>query len=166
MFIAHLPAGYLATHFLAGEKQNRQSLVAVGLTCSALPDFDLLWFYLVDDRQTAHHEYIFHWPLFWLSIALIAWIVVRLSNRRALGPYILVGLTCLLLHMFLDSFAAEIYWLRPFSDWHLNLVEVPAGFGWWVLNFVFHWTFAAEILICLAAGFVWWRRKSLRPSST
>ena len=74
--------------------------------------------------------------------------------------YILVGLVCLTLHMFLDSFAAEIYWLKPFSDMHLNVVEVPARYGWWVWNFVFHWTFAVELAICLVAAAVLVRKRN------
>ena len=51
-----------------------------------------------------------------------------------------------------DSIAAEIYWLAPFPDFHLNAVRVPARYDWWVWNFILHWTFAIEIAICLAPG--------------
>ncbi|MVO16245.1 metal-dependent hydrolase [Parasedimentitalea huanghaiensis] len=159
MFIAHLPAGYLTANLLARKHKNRSSLIAVGLVCSILPDFDLLWFYLVDNRQTAHHEYFFHWPLFWCFLAFATWILSWILGQGQIRRYILVALTCLLVHMLLDSFAAEIYWLRPFSDFHLNAVEVPAKFEWWVWSFVFHWTFAVEIGICLAAAIVFLRNK-------
>jgi inner membrane protein len=152
MFIAHIPAGYLASNLIAQKQTNRFRLLAFGIGCSILPDLDLLWFYLVDNRQTAHHAYIFHWPLFWCALALAAWFFSWTTKKAWMQTYILVGLVCLTLHMFLDSFAAEIYWLKPFSDMHLNVVEVPARYGWWVWNFVFHWTFAAELAICLAAA--------------
>lgn len=155
MFIAHLPAGYLATRGLNrrfGLAPDRaRSLLAVALLCSVLPDFDLLWFYLVNDRQTAHHAYITHWPLFWIAVAALAAMMPWGEHRRTALAYIATGATCLLLHMAMDSFAAEIYWLRPFSDFHLNVVEVPARFDWWVWNFVLHWTFAVEVAICIAA---------------
>jgi inner membrane protein len=153
LFIAHLPAGYLATRALrrglTGLSHGR--LLAVGLVCSVLPDLDLAWFYLVDDRQTEHHEYVTHWPLFWAGAAALLWVVPWGQRRPAAHAAICVGLTCLLLHMVLDSFAASIFWLAPFSDAHLNAVVVPARFDWWVWNFVLHWTFAIEIAICLAA---------------
>jgi inner membrane protein len=166
MFIAHIPAGYLAASLAARKNENNRKLVATGLFFSVLPDFYLLWFYLVDNRQTAHHEYIFHWPLFWISAALLVWATSRALGKNDIQPYITVALVCLLLHMALDSFAAEIYWLRPFSDVHVNAVEVLPRFEWWVLNFVFHWTFAAEIAICVAAAVLFWR-KNIRsdPSS-
>lgn len=160
MFIAHFPAGYLATNLLAKNHINRRGLIAVGLVCSVLPDFDLLWFYLVDNRQTAHHEYILHWPLFWVALAIVAWFCSWAIGKKAAYAYILVAIVSLLLHMLLDSFAAEIYWFRPLTDVHLNVVEVPARFDWWVWNFVFHWTFAVEIAICLVAATVSWRRRN------
>jgi len=136
MFIAHLPAGYLVSHVLAGARAERRSLVATGLFCSALPDTDLLWFYLLDNRQTPHHEYLFHWPFFWIAVAMVLAGATLLCGRRDLLPYLWVGVVCLLVHLLLDSFAAEIYWFAPFSDWHLNAVIVPARFDWWVWNFV------------------------------
>ncbi len=165
MFIAHVPAGYLVSSLMAGERRNRSSLVGFGLFCSALPDFDLLWFYLVDNRQTAHHEYMFHWPLFWIALAIVAWLVASLLKIPALRPYIAIGIACLLTHMLLDSFASEIYWFRPLSDVHLNFVNVPALYGWWVWNFVLHWTFFAEVVICVLAGWLVLhrRRASVSP---
>ena len=155
MFIAHLPAGYLATRGLARRLEvppaQRGRLLAFGLVCSVLPDADLLWFYLIDNRQTEHHHYVTHWPLTWVALAVLAAALPWGAKRGAAHAFILTGLACLLLHMALDSFAASIFWLRPFSDLHLNAVTVPARFDWWVWNFVLHWTFAAEIAICLAA---------------
>lgn len=161
MFIAHLPAGYLAADLIASIKdQDRRGLIAVGLIASILPDTDLLWFYLVDNRQTAHHEYVFHWPLFWISIAFVVWAISWITDQRWIRPYILMALIGSLLHMMLDSFAAEIYWLRPFSEFHLNAVKVPARFEWWVWNFILHWTFAVELAICATAILVYRRRKA------
>ncbi|MEE9389577.1 MAG: metal-dependent hydrolase [Paracoccaceae bacterium] len=160
MFIAHIPAGYLAASLFARKQKNRRSVLAVGIVCSVLPDMDLLWFYLVDSRQVAHHNYIFHWPLYWLSLALAGWIASWVLGHKGMRAYILVALICLLLHTLLDSFAAEIYWFRPFSDIHLNVIEVPARYGWWVWNFVFHWTFTVELAFCFVAAIVYFRRKN------
>ena len=163
MFIAHLPAGYLATTGLRARLTGApwRLLLPVGLVCSVLPDVDLLWFYLVDNRQTEHHAFIAHWPLFWVALAALLFILPWGRRRTAAQAMIGVGLTSLLLHMVLDSFAASIFWLAPFSDVHLNAVEVPARLDWGVWNFVFHWTFAIEIAICLAAIIVAARRPRL-----
>ncbi len=163
MFIAHLPAGYITTHMIARRRANWRGLLAVGLLFSILPDFDLLWFYLIDNRQTAHHEYITHWPLFWVGVASIATVLAAVTKHPTARPYIAVALICVLVHMVLDSFAAEIYWLRPFSDAHLNAVDVPAKHNWWVLNFILHWTFAAELAICFVAGVVFWQDWETAP---
>ncbi|WP_295048142.1 hypothetical protein [uncultured Paracoccus sp.] len=62
-----------------------------------------------------------------------------------------------MLHVILDSIAAGIGWLQPFSDLQFNLVAVPAGRSWWVWNFVLHWTFLLELALCVWAGMVLWR---------
>ena len=157
MFIAHLPAGYLLTRRIAAGSGNRRGLMAAGLAASVLPDLDLIWFYLVDNRQSVHHAYLFHWPLFWIALAGLTLGAARLARIRGAGPYVGVALAALLLHMVLDSIAAGIAWLAPFSDFEINLIEVPARHGWWVWNFVLHWTFGLELAILAAAGAALWR---------
>lgn len=157
MFLAHLPAGYLLSRKIGARRTNKGRLVATGLFVSVLPDFDLLWYYLVDRRQTLHHDYVFHWPLFWTALAILAWLIVRLLKCQGLTPYIVTAWACLILHMVLDSIAAGIGWLRPFWDAEINLVEVPARHDWWVWNFILHWTFLAELALILAAGMMLWR---------
>ncbi|MCA3439025.1 MAG: metal-dependent hydrolase [Rhodobacter sp.] len=162
MFIAHIPAGYLLARYQSRDHPDRKALILTGIAASVLPDTDLLWFYLVDQRQTVHHSYVFHWPLFWLGCAVCAWAVARVGHWNRLYPFIRVTLACLLLHMVLDSIAAEIGWLQPFASYEVNLVEVPARYGWWVWNFILHWTFLAELAIVLAAGIMLWR--DMRPA--
>ncbi len=157
MFIAHLPAGYLLARQLSKNRPARKWLIVTGLCASVLPDLDLLWFYLVDGRQTVHHAYLFHTPLFWVAVAAAAFAIARLTGRRAAEPFTGMALLCLMLHMVLDSIAAEIAWFRPFADHEINLVHVPARYGWWVWNFVLHWTFLLEIAIIAAAGIALWR---------
>lgn len=166
MFIAHLPAGYLLTRRMVARQRSRGTLLAVGLAASVLPDLDLIWFYLVDNRQSVHHAYLFHWPLFWVALAALALGGARLAQRPGAGPVIAVALAGLLLHMALDSIAAGIAWAAPFSDFEINLVQVPARHGWWVWNFVLHWTFALELAILAAAGGTLWRdtRAARRPA--
>ncbi|MEF2074330.1 metal-dependent hydrolase [Consotaella aegiceratis] len=156
MFIAHLPAGYLLTDRMAEGRRQRRSLMAVGLVAAVLPDLDLSWFYLVNERRTAHHAFVFHWPLFWVALALVSWLIPKAMRWRGSGLFIAVALANLLLHMVLDSVAAEIAWRQPFSDRELNLVEVPARYDWWAWNFVLHWTFALELAITGWAAITVW----------
>ena len=165
MFIAHLPAGYLLARWLSRDQPHRKALIATGLVASVLPDTDLLWFYLVDQRQTVHHSYVFHWPLFWVACAACAWAVARIMNWTRLYPFIRVALACLLLHMVLDSVAAEILWLQPFAGYEVNLVKVPARYDWWVWSFVLHWTFLLELAIVLAAAITLWGATRVRSPS-
>ena len=134
------------------KKERRFLLSAVGLFFSIAPDLDLFWFYLVSDKRIPHHQYITHQPLFWVALfgaGLLISLVLRKSYWRI---YLGVGFAAVMLHLVLDSIAAEIYWLAPFSDFHLNAVRVPARYDWWVWNFLLHWTFIIELAICLIAG--------------
>lgn len=160
MFFAHIPAGYLLTSGMqAAVGVRSRRLMAAGLLASTLPDFDLAWFYLVDGRQTAHHQYFTHTPIFWTAACLGAWVLAKGLRTAGAGLLACVVLANLLLHMFLDSIAAEIRWLWPMSSVELNLVEVPARYGWWVWNFLLHWTMLLEVAVIVAAAFVWWTRR-------
>ncbi|WP_457585748.1 metal-dependent hydrolase [Ensifer canadensis] len=153
MFIAHSPAGYLISRFIArGRPAQSGAILATGIICSVLPDFDLAYIYLVDGRQTPHHDYWTHTPLFWLVVAAVLALMLTMSGRR--NPLVLawVGLANVMLHLLMDSVAADIRWLHPFSDLRVNLVHVPALYKRWYLNFLFHWTFVAELLIVLSAA--------------
>lgn len=158
MFIAHLPAGYLLTKAIQYKTDNHaKKILWVGLIASIFPDSDLLYFYLIDNRQTLHHHYITHLPLAWLALAILTSVVLKHTNKTHHLIFVGVAFANILLHMVLDSIAAGIDWLYPIMDGELNLVTVPARYDWWVWNFVLHWTFALEILIMIAAYCVWKR---------
>ena len=151
MFIGHLPAGYLLGK--TADVRER-SVWGVVLICAVLPDFDLIWFYFVDDRTIHHHRYWVHAPLFWVFLSAAFAPFLWFANRRLL-PVLGLALATLLLHCLLDTIAGGIMWGWPFSDHLFTLVEVPATYDHFVLSFLLHWTFAAELLVCLIAYVVW-----------
>ena len=68
-------------------------------------------------------------------------------------------------HMLLDSVTSGIKWLYPFDDRYFGLWRlwlVPAGYDWWVLNYVLHWTFIYELSLVAASLIFVWRDRSLR----
>jgi len=155
MFIAHLPAGYLLSRQILKserDKLNYLRFLSVGLIASIAPDFDLAYFYLIDNRQHPHHSYWTHIPIFWVGIyALLVYPVYRLFNR--LGVKLLsLFLICGLLHMVLDSIASGIKWLYPFNTDYHGIWRIPSVYDWWVANYLFHWTFVLEIVITLTAA--------------
>ncbi|MEI2296590.1 metal-dependent hydrolase [Ensifer sp. MJa1] len=153
MFIAHLPAGYLLSRpFARRHPEQAKAIVGVGLLFSVLPDFDLAYFYLIDQRRSPHHDYWVHMPAFWLLVAAIAAFFLWASGRRRHLILVGVGLISVLAHLVMDSIAADLSWLQPFSDVRVNLVHVPALYKPWYLNFLLHWTFAFELLIMAVAG--------------
>lgn len=160
MFIAHIPAGYILTKIMP-PKTKSAALWATGLFFAIAPDLDLFYFYLFSARKMPHHAYVTHWPLLWIALATVVYIISLLLHKCSWRPFIAVGLATALLHLVLDSIAAEIYWLAPFSYKYVNLVEVPARYSWWVYSFILHWTFGLELLICIAAVilFIFSRKK-------
>lgn len=161
MFIGHLPAGYLLTRYLIKRNplaSNSQVLLIVGLIASVLPDLDLLYFYLIDNRQNLHHGYWPHLPIVWLGLTAISFAAARRpgSARRHL-PLLRVLYLNIFLHLVLDTLVGHIHWLYPFSSQSVVFFDVPARHGWWVWNFVLHWTFALELALCLWAAVLLWR---------
>ncbi|MEM6784632.1 MAG: metal-dependent hydrolase [Bacteroidota bacterium] len=162
MIIGHLPAGYLAAT-VGLDRANvapaeRRWLLGAALAGSVAPDLDILAFYTVGG-DVHHHAYPTHWPMLWLAVTVVS-AGIALLVRRPLGVRLAFTFgAATLLHLALDSIAGAVQWGAPFSDRALTLVEVPARFESWVTSMVLHWTFAVEVALWIAAGFVFLRRR-------
>lgn len=153
MFIAHLPSGYIFAKHLYNKFQptliSKKTFFTTILAGAVFPDLDLFYFYLLDERSVHHHKYFFHWPLLWLLLGIISFIIFRLSRQK--NKWALMGsLFCsaIMIHVVLDTFVGEIWWLMPFVDQSYAVFHVPAVQSHWVLNFVLHWSFVVELCIC------------------
>jgi inner membrane protein len=154
MIIAHLPSGYI----LARAATLRQALVvSAALLGSIFPDLDLLWFFLVDGGSIHHHRYWMHAPGFWLAVGLVLLPLVR-KLWPARFTAALAFCAAIFLHLVLDTLAGGIMWLWPFSGELFTLVTIPATQAHWLLSFVLHWTFLAELAITACAGWLYLRR--------
>ncbi|MEM8578635.1 MAG: metal-dependent hydrolase [Pseudomonadota bacterium] len=148
MMTAHLPAGYLAVTAL-DHGFDRDPLVWWAIVVGAvLPDLDMIWFYAVDGVAVHHHTYITHDPSLWLGVLVLGLIA---SSRALIG----VGLGAVS-HMALDTITGVIAWGYGRVSFTGPLVEVPARFEPWPLNFLLHWTFALELALWVWAARVWW----------
>lgn len=159
MFIGHLPAGYLVTDALLRGRRvpeaARRRLLAAGLMASVAPDLDLLYFYLLSDRQRVHHEFLPHLPLAWVPVLMAAAVVLAAARAGRMAWLVLVIVALNLLgHLALDTTAGGIQWLWPFSRTEFVIAHVEARYQPWFLNFVLHWTFALELLLAALAA---WR---------
>lgn len=167
MFIAHLPSGYILASLLL-KRAGRHSvlprtLMLAGILGAVAPDFDMLYFYLVDNRQTHHHRYFVHWPILWFGLTLTCMLWRRIAARSGWPIVALVFSLGGILHLLLDSFVGDIWWLAPFVDQPFALFSVPALFKPWWLNFILHWSFAVELAIWLWALLIHRRRASREP---
>jgi inner membrane protein len=156
MFLAHLPAGYLMARRLAPrltrDPSQARRLTAICLVASVLPDIDLIYFYLIDGRQTLHHDYWTHIPSFWLLATGAAVALFRIARTPVPWAAVAALLAGVILHLALDTVTGGIAWLYPYDTGRAALIDVPARFDWWVLNFVLHWSFVLEIAILAWAG--------------
>ncbi len=158
MFIGHLPAGYVLTRALWSTLErvglampNWRPFLLAGLVSSVLPDIDLLYFYLIDNRQHLHHSSWTHLPVYWLIIGILALLFIVVSKRKQLLPYIMVVAGNIFLHFCLDTIVGKVRWLYPISNQDFYFFNVPRIHSWYVWDFVLHWTFLLEFIPWIAA---------------
>jgi len=151
MLTAHLPSGYVLAQ---GARGTIPWLLPAALMGAVLPDLDMIWFYLVDDRAFHHHRYWVHIPFFWMLVAAVLLPGLMLVARRYLATG-LVFFAAIFLHLLLDSIGGGIMWAAPFDDHLYTLVTVAPTQDHWVLSFVLHWTFLLEIAVWGIAVLLW-----------
>lgn len=163
MFIAHLPSGYLLAKCLKKKVITFKSWKLIFFSAilgGVFPDFDLLYFYFIDNRQNNHHTYMTHIPLYWLIMfPLVSTLLVFLKNNIYLVSW-LVFVLGVFVHLILDTVTGGILWYYPLDMHYFSFTTVDEKYNWWVLNFIFHWTFFLEITILFAAIAVYIRARS------
>ncbi|MFC1618245.1 metal-dependent hydrolase [Patescibacteria group bacterium] len=157
MFFAHLPAGYLLTHWLA-KKFNFPKYWWIAVAGSVLPDLDMLYFFFIDNRQTFHHEYWSHRPLVILTLALTTALVFYVFKQKNLLIISMIFFANIFLHLALDSIASTILWLYPWSTAGIGLFAVSEKYSFWMFNYIFHWTFFFEIGVMVVTAFLFFKR--------
>ncbi|MEO0863448.1 MAG: metal-dependent hydrolase [Pseudomonadota bacterium] len=140
MFIAHLPAGYLLARACPRLPSGPLILGAV------VPDIDLVLVYGWGTPMH-HHDLLTHRPMLWL----VLWATAAATGLTRLAALAL-GAT---VHVMLDSWAGRIDWGWPVASLPVTVVNVPARFDWWVLNFLLHPSFLLELCLVAAALLLW-----------
>jgi hypothetical protein len=155
MIIGHLPSGYILGRVL---RVGSPTLMFACILGAIFPDFDLLFFYLVDDRAFHHHKYWVHAPAFWLFVSTVIAPILWYFSKPLLA---LFGAFALgnLLHILLDSIAGGIMWAWPFSSDLISLVTVQPTHSHFVLSFMAHWTFWLELFLWAIAVLLYFRRR-------
>ena len=152
MLTAHLPSGYVLGRVIPKAVGHVMPVALVG---AVIPDLDMIWFHLVDNGAIHHHRYWVHVPAFWIVVACVALPVAWRFGRLSLA---FVFFAAILMHLLLDTISGGILWGVPFSDHLFTLVTVPADYSHWIISFVLHWTFAAELVVWAAALSLWLTR--------
>ena len=162
MFIAHAPSGYLLAKAIIKQCKNSavsaKAVLWVGVIGAIFPDIDMLYFYLIDHRQHHHHKYFTHWPVSWLVLLVLALLLSRWAPAKSAAKLLIVFAMAGMLHMLLDTLVGDIWWLAPWLNQPFHLFTVEALYKPWWLSFILHWSFAVELLICLAAAYVFFKK--------
>lgn len=161
MFIAHLPAGYVLTKMVQ-KKTSTIKYLFIGLIGSIFPDTDLLYFFLIDNQQHLHHGYWIHIPFYWMLISITTFSIIWIFKKRNYYVPATIFFLSVFLHLILDTLVGKIEWAQPFTKHAFFLFDVPAVHDFWILNFVFHWTFAFEIILIVCA-FLVMTQKRFKP---
>ena len=163
MFIGHLPAGYVLTKSVQKNIKTTKYLW-VGLVASVLPDIDILYFYLIDNRQNLHHSYWIHIPFYWLLIGVFTFGVIWLLKKKDYYIAAVIFFANIFLHLLLDTIVGKVEWFYPLTDQVYFFFDVPAVYNFWVYNFIFHWTFLFEISVIFLAGYILIKERFLKTS--
>ena len=160
MFIGHLPAGYVLTRalwvaLLRVPMPKWRPFLLAGLVSSILPDMDLLYFYLIDNRQHPHHSYWTHLPFYGVIVGILMLLFIVISKRKQWLPYVIVVGANIFLHLCLDTIVGKVRWLYPISNRDFYFFSVPRIHSWYVWDFVLHWTFLLEFIPIIAAIYVY-----------
>ncbi|WP_298256324.1 metal-dependent hydrolase [uncultured Litoreibacter sp.] len=157
MITAHLPSGYIL-----GRGAQRYGvhpwLMPAAILGAVLPDFDLIWFYFVDNRAFHHHLYWVHMPAFWLPVAVATLMVLRRWRPRYLPPA-RTFFVAIFMHIVLDTIAGSIAWQWPINSELFQLVTVEPTHDHFILSFLFHWTFSLELAIWALALYLFAKAK-------
>jgi inner membrane protein len=164
MFIAHAPSGYLLSVATLKRLQvapaSTKAIFIAAVAGAVVPDFDLLYFFLIDQQQTHHHKYFPHLPWVWFSLLGVSIVARRVWSYSPIPVLSLVFCLGGILHVILDTLVGDIWWLAPLVDRPYALFTVPARFDPWWLNFILHWSFLAELAICAWALAIYRRRSN------
>ena len=149
MITAHLPSGYIVGRILPAAPL----VLPMAILGGVFPDFDLIWFYLIDDRAIHHHRYWVHAPAFWVLTSIPTLFIAKQIVPKHFAA-VVAFLVAIGIHILLDTIAGDIMWLWPFSNELFHLITVEAKYSHWILNFIFHPVFLLEILIWVCAGYL------------
>lgn len=168
MFIGHLPAGYITSKLLCPRFSSHDvasnRFIWAGVLGAMAPDFDMVYFYLVDHRQHHHHTYITHYPIIWITLLFLAIISFKMMRNPYASSLAVIFSLNGLIHMLLDSIVGDIWWFAPLAGKPFAFFTVPALYKPWWLSFIFHWSFALELVILVWAAYLW-RQPSLTAQS-
>lgn len=120
--LGHLAGGYLVSRCVFSVMGlplgGNESLFAVGVAASVIPDLDVLYAFIrtrsatIQTASEDHRRYVSHRPLAWFALSVPIMLHGVGETGRIAGLLVLCGSWA---HFALDSLQYGIMWLWPFS---------------------------------------------------
>lgn len=170
MIIGHLPAGYVISKLLARYAEplgvSANSFLWAGVIGALAPDLDMFYFHFVDHRHHHHHTYFTHYPIVWLVLLAASAIWLYAATKKSTAAYAAIFSLNAFAHMFLDTIVGDIWWFAPWGNEPFAFFTVPALYKPWWLNFLLHWSFAAELAVLGWAIYLWRKSRHFKLMAT
>lgn len=108
--------------------KTTRRLIITGALFSILIDLDVLW---APGFLSNHHQQFTHWPLTWILVSLVTFILGYLSRKSLLIRLAPVFLLIALLHLTLDMFGITIGipLLAPLTRQEFNFIPLHSPFN-------------------------------------
>lgn len=168
MLMAHGPIGFLLTHVVMkkwwGKKiTSRQKwlLLALGFVSGIVPDFDIIYIYLVDASKN-HRELLSHSLIVYIIAFVVLYLVAILSKRNVVKMGVIIFFLGIMSHLLVDGIFGQVGYLMPFSIELYGISDFTFFKPWvFLINFVLEFTFIALfffVFCTLLVEKVIWRR--------
>lgn len=155
MLFAHGPLGSLIASSV-GKKYWKQSsrkdffrLLFIGFVGGIIPDIDLFYTYLIDATKS-HREFITHTPIFYVSLFLLIFLMIRrfFPGKVFLRRAVIIFFLGTASHIITDGVMAQIPWLYPFRKDLFGLGDVT-----FLMPYLFSFNYSVEF--CFVGMFGW-----------
>ena len=153
MLIGHLPAGYFVTRSLIKKLKLpfNNWWFLTGLVASVLPDFDFAYYLLFNQTGSSHRNYLSHYSMVYLTIAILFIIIYLFYKKRWLKAGIIIVFANIFVHLVLDTVFVGVKWLWPFYDHLIGIYNVNFTGGILVENYFVSWYWYLEIVLWILA---------------
>lgn len=130
MLFAHAPLGFLSAFTTKKlwkkfqlTKEEQYLMLAVGFVAGAIPDIDLVYYYLFNAEGT-HRAFLTHVPLTYVILFIVGAAITLALKRHKWFVGVTVFSIAVMSHLVTDMFVAQIQLFYPFSTEFYGIADL------------------------------------------